>query len=152
MNLIVCSVFCMQHLPCHLIPLDFCWALLAIWFYWQVPECMFCVPFQWVPRVSRGAWPTYCRCEWVRCSCTADSEPSSTRRTCRNSAAPPQPGLNGTQAHSTAAHSRLGPVEMCLWVRTELQDHTNGAELQCMRVCVCERGNEWKHISVCVYV
>lgn len=56
-----------------------------------------------------------CRCEWWLCSCTADSELSSTRKTCRSTAAPPRPGPLCTPARSTPARSRLAPVERFLF-------------------------------------
>lgn len=55
-----------------------------------------------------------CRYEWWLCSCTAGSGLSSTRKTCKNSAAPPQPGQLCIPARSTPAHSHLVPAERFL--------------------------------------
>lgn len=79
--------------------------------YWKT--CPLCVRRS-VPS-SLGCFKP-CRCGWWLCSCTADSGPSSTRKTCRSSAAPPPPGLLCIPARSTPARSRRAPGERFLGV------------------------------------
>lgn len=57
-----------------------------------------------------------CRCGWWLCSCTAGSGLSSTKKTCKSSAAPPQPGPLCIPAHSTPTRSHLVPGERSLGV------------------------------------
>lgn len=50
------------------------------------------------------------RCVWAPCSYTAGSALSSTMKTYRSSAEPPQPDLLENLGHSIAAHIRLEPT------------------------------------------
>lgn len=60
-----------------------------------------------------------CTCEWWLCFCTAGNGLSSTRKTCRSSAEPLQPGPLCTPARSTPARSHPVPAERFLSVFVE---------------------------------
>lgn len=57
---------------------------------------------------------TLCRCGWWLYSCTAGNGLSSTTKTCRSTAAPPQLGPLCTLVHNTPAHIHLVPAETYL--------------------------------------